>query len=179
MSASEQPGGIIKIASAAIFLAFEPSPAFVQRVIQWLTDFCHLVLEDIDVAFRLQLAVSELVENVVKYGLRPDVHVKVELIQRGSTTSLRLSTVNRASREQLDRAVELLTQLRDAEDPVAFYDELILKSAPLEGVSGLGLARIKAEGELDLDFQVEDDRLTIGVEAAVEAPPAAGVPTPC
>ena len=38
------------MARAAVFLAFEPSPAFMQRVIRWLTDFCQLTLADLMVA---------------------------------------------------------------------------------------------------------------------------------
>ena len=35
------------MARAAVFLAFEPSPAFMQRVIRWLTDFCQLTLGEL------------------------------------------------------------------------------------------------------------------------------------
>ena len=76
----------VSIASAAVFLAFEPSDGFVKRVIRWLTDFCHLTLCDLELVARLRLAVNELVENVVKYGLQPNVRVEVELERRGDST---------------------------------------------------------------------------------------------
>ena len=162
------------MASAAVFLAFEPSPAFMQRVIRWLTDFCQLSLADLDMVARLRLAVSELVENVVKYGMQPNVSVEVELVDRGGTPILRLGTRNRTSPEYLARAVELLSELKTAPDPIAYYDRLVRESAPKAGVSGLGLARIRAEGELALDFRVEGDELWIWVEAPIEgAIPAA------
>jgi anti-sigma regulatory factor (Ser/Thr protein kinase) len=151
-----------------VFLAFEPSQGFVQRVIRWLTDFCHLTLQDLEMVSRLRLAVNELVENVVKYGMQPNVRVEVALEQRADTTVLRLSTRNSASPEYLAKAVDLLTKLRDAEDPVAYYDQLVRETAPQQGVSGLGLARIRAEGDLELDFEVVGDELRISVEAAVD-----------
>src|SRR4051812_7477435 len=136
------------IASAAVFLAFEPSAAFMQRVIRWLTDFCQLTLADLEMVARLRLAVSELVENVVKYGMQPNVSVEVALIERDGAALLRLGTRNRASPEYLERAVELLTELKNAPDPIAYYDALVRESAPKVGMSGLGLARIRAEGDL-------------------------------
>jgi hypothetical protein len=159
------------MARAAVFLAFEPSPAFMQRVIRWLTDFCQLTLADLEMVARLRLAVSELVENIVKYGMQPNVSVEVELIERDGALLLRLGTRNRTSPEYLERATELLSELKNAKDPIAYYDRLVRESAPKLGVSGLGLARIRAEGEFDLDFKVEGDELTIWVEAPVDKPP--------
>lgn len=156
------------IARAAVFLAFEPSPAFMQRVIRWLTDFCQLTLADLEMVARLRLAVSELVENVVKYGMQPNVSVEVELLDRAGTPMLRLGTRNRASPEYLERASRLLSELKSAADPLAYYDALVRESAPRAGVSGLGLARIRAEGELDLDYKVEGDELWIWVEAPLD-----------
>lgn len=161
------------IASAAVFLAFEPSAGFVRRVIRWLTDFCQLTLRDLELVARLRLAVNELVENVVKYGMQPNVRVEVELLERDGATVLRLSTRNRANPEYLERAVHLLTQLRAAEDPIAYYDQLVRETAPKAGMSGLGLARIRAEGDLQLDFAVDGDELRIWVEAAVDGAGAA------
>jgi hypothetical protein len=158
------------MASAAVFLAFEPSSAFVQRVIRWLTDFCQLTLADLEMVARLRLAVSELVENVVKYGMQPNVSVEVQLIERDGAPILRLGTRNRTSPEYLERAVELLSELKRAPDPIAYYDRLVRETAPKAGVSGLGLARIRAEGDLELDFKVDGDELWIWVEAPVEGP---------
>jgi hypothetical protein len=164
------------MARAAVFLAFEPSPAFMQRVIRWLTDFCQLTLADLEMVARLRLAVSELVENVVKYGMQPNVSVEVELIEREGKPLLRLGTRNRTSPEYLERAERLLSQLKSADDPVAFYDSLVRESAPRVGVSGLGLARIRAEGELELDYKIEGDELWIWVEAPVDGLTAASRP---
>ena len=161
--------GRVALASAAVLLAFEPSANFTQRVVRWLTDFCQLTLTDLELVSRLRLAVNELVENVVKYGLQPNVRVEVALLRRGDFTVLRLSTCNCASPEYLERAVELLTELRNAKDPVAYYDRLVRETAPKVGVSGLGLARIRAEGELALDFEAVGDELKIWVEVVVDS----------
>jgi hypothetical protein len=156
------------LAGAALFLAFQPSPEVMQRVIRSLMDLCQLTLADSALVYRVRLAVSELVENAVKYGIQPNVRVEVELLERAGATIFRLSTLNRATPEHLECAVELLTELKNAADPVAFYDQLVLESAPKRGVSGLGLARIRAEGLIDVEFAVEAGALRIWVELAVD-----------
>lgn len=153
------------IAKAAVFISFSPSQRFIDGIVKWLTDFCHLTMQDLEGVSRMQLAVNELIENVVKYGTNPSVGVEVELESTPEWSVLRLKTRNTAAPERLRDAVRLLTELRDAPDPVAFYDKLVLESAPKQGVSGLGLARIRAEGELELDFEVVGEELCVSVEA--------------
>jgi len=153
------------LARASVYLAFEPSQRFVKKIVQWITDFCEMSLQDMDVVYRVHMAIHELAENLVKYGTSSSVRLDVEVERVGDGSVLRLRTQNSAAPERLAEAVRILTGLRDAVDPVAYYDELVLASAPKEGVSGLGLARIRAEGDLDLDFEVDGDQLCIVVEA--------------
>lgn len=153
---------------AALFMAFQPSADLLQGVIRWLMNLCQLTLAQAEPAYRLRLAVNELVENAAKYAIEPNVRVGVELLEREGAMILRLSTRNRATPEDLGCAVDLLTELKNAADPVAFYDQLVLESAPKPGVSGLGLARIRAEGELELYFEVEANELSIWVDVPID-----------
>lgn len=153
------------LAHASVYLAFEPSQRFVRKIVQWVTDFCEMSLQDMDVVSRVHMAIHELAENLVKYGASDSVRLDVEVERVGGGSVLRLRTRNHAAPERLAEAVRILQGLRDAVDPVAYYDQLVLESAPKEGVSGLGLARIRAEGDLDLDFEVDGNQLCIVVEA--------------
>jgi hypothetical protein len=166
------------VANASVSMGFNPPHSFVQRTITWLTEFCQLTINDLDLVSRMEIAVAELVENVVKYGMTANARVDVALEHRGSVVYLRIETRNAAPPEDIERAVELLTEIRDSKDPVAYYDQLILAVAPVrtKGVSGLGLARIRAEGELELDFRVDGNMLTICVETPIGA---AETPKPC
>ena len=153
------------IAHASVYLAFEPSQRFVRKIVQWITDFCELSLQDNDVVYRVHMAIHELAENLVKYGTSNSVRLDVEVARVENGSVLRLRTRNSAAPDKLAEAVRILQGLRDADDPVAYYDQLVLASAPKEGVSGLGLARIRAEGDLELDFEVDGNQLCIVVEA--------------
>jgi hypothetical protein len=158
-----------RIAHAFVTMTPSPPHSFVQNAIGWLTEFSQLTVRDQDMAARVRIAVAELTENVVKYGREQGARVDVALEQRLGGLYLIVETTNSAPERHIERAVELLTGIRDSEDPVAFYDQLILAVAPTRdvGVSGLGLARIRAEGELDIDFRLEGDRLTIFAETPI------------
>jgi len=158
-----------RIAHAFVNMAPSPPNAFVQNTISWLTEFSQLTVRDLDMASRVRIAVAELTENVVKYGKKQGARVDVALEERDGSLYLVVETTNSAPERHLERAVELLTEIRDSEDPVAFYDRLILAVAPTRevGVSGLGLARIRAEGELYIDFRIDGDVLTICAETPI------------
>jgi hypothetical protein len=64
--------------------------------------------------------------------------------------------------------------LMAAKDPAAFYDRLIEESIAHKGVSGLGLARIRAESGFDFDYTIEGDELTLVVSGVVPKPPQVG-----
>ena len=162
------------IARASVSMS-SPPHAFVQSVISWLTQLSQLTLHDLDLESRIRIAVTELTENVIKYGRAGSARVDIALEQRSREVFLRIETTNSAPQKDIQRAVGLLDDLRAADDPIAYYDQLILSVAPVRepGVSGLGLARIRAEGELELDYRVEGDALTIAVEAPIGALEAA------
>jgi hypothetical protein len=154
-------------AHASVELAFEPSPALVTGVARIATTFCRLALDQSEAASRLHLAVHELVENVVKYSTNDELNLDMEFEQLDDYTVLKLATTNRAEPESLKRVVKLLTDLKNAEDPVAFYDNLVLEAAPKKEGSGIGLARIRAEADFDVDFSVNGDQLKVSVQAKV------------
>jgi hypothetical protein len=155
-------------ARAAISLAIPNSRGLVARVAAWLTDFFELTLQDEEVASRLHMAAYELIENVLKYGDRPELDLELELVRSADAATLRLKAHNTTSPERLEEVVRRLEELRAAKDPVAYYDRLVRESAPMSGCSGLGLARIRAEGYLGIDFKVEGQRLSIEVETTVK-----------
>lgn len=150
---------------ASVLFSFAPTQRYATGIARMAADFCRMTIGDVELVARLHMAVHELVENVGKYGAGPTAGVEVQLLNRDDQTIVRLCTRNTSDAARLQRAVQLLTELRDAEDPVAYYDRLVIESAPRDDQSGLGLARIRAEAELDLDFAVQGSELSIIAEA--------------
>lgn len=155
-------------ATLAITLSAFPSERIVSAVSKLVSEFCFGLVDDADVAFRFHMAAQELAENLVKYSDGQQVTIDAELVGSDGAALLRLRAKNRSTPEKIAEVRERLEQLMSTDDPVALYDRLILETAPLEEGSGLGLARIRAEGGFNVDYTVDGNELTICVHTSVE-----------
>jgi hypothetical protein len=160
--------------SLFIRLSFFPSAYLVSAVSRLVSDFCQIGLRDVDISARFHMAAHELAENITKYSTTSRVSLEVELAEKDGLHTLSVRTRNRTSPERLAEMEKRLGELKATKDPAALYDRIIEESAPLEGVSGLGLARIRAEGGLDFDYTIHGDELTLIVTAPVPSPPLLG-----
>jgi len=137
------------------------------KIANWLIDFCQMTIGDRETTSRLHMAAHELVENVLKYGSTPEVGLEFELERGDENSIVRLRTRNTAAPEQLEEVTRRVMELRAAVDPIAYYDQLIRATAPMVGMSGLGLARIRAEAGLDVDCSVSGREVSIVVQATM------------
>jgi hypothetical protein len=153
-------------ASAAIRFDYRPRVQLIASTRALVTDMCHQLFDDADATSRVAMTAHELMENVAKYSSGGEGSVEVELTQRNGRNYVQVSTKNRASPEQRAHLQHLIDELRGAVDPIAYYDAVIAKSMRSKG-SGLGLARIRAEGEMDVDLSIEGDEVTISAQGSV------------
>lgn len=157
--------------SLFICLSFFPSEYFVTAISQLVCDFCEIGFRDLDLTSRFHMAAHELAENITKYSTTSRVSLEVEL--KGNDDGqhvLSIRTRNEASPDRLQEVARRLEELKSTKDPVELYDRMIEESAPVEGVSGLGLARIKAEGGLEFDYDIAGNELTVVVQGPVPKP---------
>jgi hypothetical protein len=77
-----------------------------------------------------------------------------------------LGTENHASTEHRRDLEKRMAALASAADPIAHYDSEIAESARRPFGSGLGLVRIRAEGEMVVDHRIDGERVVVRVEAA-------------
>ena len=150
----------------SLSLSFEPRAEQIASLRDLISDLCAPHVESADALSRLLLAAHELLENIVKYAASGSAQFSFELVPVSGGLNAVLRTSNRATPERLEDARRRLDELARARDPVAFYDEMIRTSARLGG-SGLGLARILAESELRLGYEIARDVLTISAELIV------------
>lgn len=126
---------------------------------------------------QVSLAAHELVENAVRHGLDGDVvfslNVEVDPDQTRRAHTVCVQTRNRASAIQHEFVRQRLQELRRAEDMFAFYVGLMTQSAGNDG-SGLGLARIWVEAQMELDCAVHGDELEIRAQARVSVSAGSG-----
>jgi hypothetical protein len=154
-------------ACAAIRFDYRPQVQLIASTRALVADRCHQLLDDADATSRVAMTAHELMENVAKYSSEGQGSVEVELSQRDGRSYVQVSTKNRASAEQRSHLEQLIGELRSAPDPVAYYDAVIAKSARSKTGLGLGLARIRAEGKMDVALFIEGDEVTISAEASV------------
>ena len=169
----EQPRGD-KNVSLYICLSFFPNEYLVSAISQLVSDFCQIGLRDLDISSRFHMAAHELAENITKYSTTSRVSLEVELAEVDGVHTLSVRTCNQAAPERLAELEKRLEELKTTPDPVGLYDRMIEQSAPLEGVSGLGLARIRAEGGLDFDYSIRGNEVTLVVQSLVPKPPPMG-----
>ena len=74
---------------------------------------------------------------------------------------------NRATPEQAAELTRRIDALLGASNPTEFYVGLMRESALRDG-SGLGLARIRVEGEMQLSLTLDGDQVTISATTQVE-----------
>lgn len=162
-------------ASLFVCLSFCPSERLVSAISQLVCDFCQMVLQDFDESSKFYMAAQELAENITKYSTTNRVSLEVEIVETDTGHVLQIRTRNQSSPENLTEVERRLHELKHTNDPIELYDRIIEETAPLEGVSGLGLARIRAEGGLEFDYHIDGDELTVIVHAPVSTTQHSGM----
>jgi hypothetical protein len=148
-------------AALSVSLSSASSVAIIRTISRLVFEHCRNISLDDDTAARFQMAAQELMENVVKYSAGPQVRLEVELSRGTPGQRLYVRACNEASAEQLREVERRLTEVISSKDPIALYDRLIRESAPQLDVSGLGLVRLRAEGDFSIEYTIEGSVLTI------------------
>lgn len=147
------------VASMAMVWRDPPPPRVPSRVRELLIA-SYKGLVEADELQRIAMVAHEMLENLVKYAAGGPVTFDVELHEREGATVAELRSSNFATAEHLHEAEGILTRLGPTAHPVTAYDELIAESTQRSG-SRLGLARIRAEGEMGLEGFIENGRITL------------------
>jgi hypothetical protein len=154
-----------------IAVSFCPRGALVSATARLVNDFCQVQFKDPDLCYRFRMAAHELAENVTKYAAGSRVSLRVDLLEALGRHRLRIKTKNMATAEHLREIEQRMIELKAAPSAMDLFDRLIRETAPLEGISGLGLVRIVAEGDLEVDYQIVGTELTLIAEGTVPRPP--------
>jgi hypothetical protein len=113
------------------------------------------------------LTIHELLENTLKYSTDGEARLDVSVQRVDGRSVVEVSASNRATPEQLLELQQRIDELREVADPMGLYVSMMVDSARRDG-SGLGLIRIRVEGEMELAYAIEGDRITIKCSTPVE-----------
>jgi hypothetical protein len=153
-------------ASTLLELDLRDRRRLVSAARSFLAELYQGLLDDPDDTFRVVMTAHELLENLVKYSTTASSRVEVGLHHSQQGGVVRVRTRNCATPERLQELCRTLDRITNAQDPLAIYDAFIMESSCREG-SGLGLARVRAEADMQLKYWVQGDEVTIEAQGAV------------
>jgi len=142
-------------------LEFTPNLRLVPIVRRFVSDFYGAVFEDEEVISRLALSTHELMENAIQHNSGGDAHLLVELRDVAGEKHISVRIGNPTSPERIAKLSRLLEAMDRAPDPFQFYLQLMGQSAKQAEGSGLGLTRIRVEGEMQLSHTVKGEWVEI------------------
>jgi hypothetical protein len=148
---------------AYLELHFSPSVELISLVRRFVFDFYRQILKDEDAVSRVALTTHELLENAVRYSTNGVAMVRIDVTgdDESPRRRLRIQMENDAEESHRIALGEIFEEIQRAEDPFEHYQKVMLRNAKRTDGSGLGLARILAEAEMDLDYEIVDDRVRI------------------
>ena len=143
-------------------LQIQPQARMVSIVRRFIEESFELLVGDPETVFRISLAVHELLENAAKYSVGGSSGLSVHFESNGSGVTIKLT--NQSTPEHIARLRESIEEIQSSEEPIALYHTLMRRTAGIQDESRLGLARIRAEGDLALSLAV--DHLTVTIIAS-------------
>jgi hypothetical protein len=114
---------------------------------------------------KIIVSISELLENAVKYSYKEGVRAKIK--RDAVNHKLELTVYNYATKEESFKLIEYIKEIDNNKDPLKFYLDK-MKDAVKNKKNGLGLPRIKYEGEANISanyFEEETGDGTVRVKA--------------
>jgi two-component sensor histidine kinase len=140
-------------------LQIQPQPRMVSIVRRFVEESFEKLVGDPDAVFRVSLAVHELLENAAKYSVGDKTGLSVYFESTGRAASVTLT--NQTTPAHIERLRACIEEIQDSAEPSLLYQTLMRRTFGVQQESGLGLARIRAEGELDLSLEIEGSTVTI------------------
>lgn len=148
-------------------MSFPPDLNLVPIVRRFVADVYRRAVASEDDVDRIVMATHELVENAVRFSNEGSANLRIDLTP-GDPARVTICTSNSASAENLATVVGWLQEMRSVSDPFTFYSAAMRATAKRAHGSGLGLARVFAEGALDLDCKVEGDAIVVTAKGTLD-----------
>jgi hypothetical protein len=144
-------------------VSFRPNLELVSTVRKFTQEFYRKMLDDREASERVALATHELLDNAVSYAIDGETGVRIEF----DKDHLVVKTWNRTSPERLAELKAIIDEMNSAPDPDAYYQVLLERTAHRTDGSGLGLARVRAEAEMAITYEVTSDRVCVEARATL------------
>jgi anti-sigma regulatory factor (Ser/Thr protein kinase) len=142
-------------------LSFESLAGLISPARRFVEQTVERAVHDPEDVFRVAMTAHELLENAVKYGRGKVTTLAVWIEPDGAAMTATLRLTNVASKGDIERLQAGVTALLQSTHPNEYYRDLMCRDVGTSGESGLGLARIVVEGEMQLSTELDGDQVTI------------------
>ena len=143
------------------------SPAMVSPTGRILEAKLGPVLEDEDAIFRVAMTAHELLENAAKYASDGQARLEVRVTPRGEDAIVRVTVTNASTAEHITELGRCYAEMNATADAMAHYFTLMRENAKAGVVSRLGLARVRAEGEMEIEVDIQGSTVKIVASGVV------------
>lgn len=152
--------------SDRVELRFSPRWTYIGCVRRFVASFFMIGLADKERAEQISMAASELLENAVKYASEEDTSLQISISKTAGEVDV--CVTNAAEPDQVNilrREFAVVT----AGDPEKVYLRRMEEAARSEGVSRLGLVRIRYETGARLQLEANGTRVSIHAVFSLES----------
>lgn len=150
-----------------IDLPLSITPAIVSPTRRLLESKLTPVLDDDDAVFRVAMAAHELLENAAKYAKDGKARLEVQVSPRDADAFVRVAVTNNAVQEHIDQLTACFAEMKGESDAMAHYFALMRRNAKNGSISRLGLARVRAEGEMEIDVVIDGETVKVVASAVL------------
>jgi hypothetical protein len=148
-------------------LTFVPDASDPSEIRHFVESHYRRVVTDAEQLARVGMAAHELLENAVKYATDGTARFTVEITRNGEAQHVRITLSNRAGERHRNQLQRLFAEMASSADALEHYDRLLRSPVerPLGLGAGVGLARVRAEGQMRLTLSCDGDRVCLRAEA--------------
>jgi hypothetical protein len=167
VAGSRHPGGCSLVPN--LRLSGPPPSRLITATRQLVQAVCAEVLGDLDTGYQVAMAAHELMENLAQHSCGGDMEFEVSLRHGEKQDYICIRTRNRATAQKLADLNDTLNTVEAAADPFETYVQFLHRSSARAGGSGLGFARMRAEGDMTLNHVICGDQVTVFAELPVQS----------
>jgi hypothetical protein len=113
------------------------------------------------------MAAHELLENAAKYASDGKARLQVDVSAHQEDALVRVVVTNNAVREHIDQLAACFAEMQAESDAMAHYFALMRRNAKNGSISRLGLARVRAEGEMEIAVDIDGETVKVVASAIV------------
>ena len=117
--------------------------------------------DDEDAIFRVAMTAHELLENAAKYASDGKARLELTVTPRDEGAIVRVVVTNNSTQEHIAELGACYAEMNAAKDAMAHYFSLMRLNAKAGALSRLGLARVRAEGEMEIEVDVVGERVKV------------------